>query len=286
LRIGRIGHRNRFVLCTGNPRWIEGTMEQINQTVRAIRKRIAELSFYAKSAHFGSSLSCIEILDAILRVANIHPENLTAADRDRLIVSKGHAAMGVYATLEAHGLLSSALLSDYLGEGTALWGHVTRTVAAPIIDASTGALGHGLGLALGYAQAYRLKALPGTVYCVLSDGELDEGSTWEAVLFAGARHFDNLVAMVDYNKIQSLDRVDNVFPLEPLLEKWRAFRWEAERVDGHDSDALLQAISRRTKGKPHVILADTIKGKGVSRIENTVESHYRPALADDAAIFV
>ncbi|NJL07159.1 MAG: transketolase [Methylacidiphilales bacterium] len=259
--------------------------DQIDRTARSIRRRIAELSCHAKSAHFGSSLSCVEILDAILRVANIHPGNLTAADRDRLVVSKGHAAMGVYAALEVHGLLPRALLADYLGDGSALWGHVTRTAAAPVIDASTGSLGHGLGLALGYAQGYRLTRRDGTVFCVLSDGELDEGSTWEAVLYAGARRFDNLVAVVDDNKIQSLDHVVNVLPLEPLLEKWRAFHWDAVSVDGHDSGALLAALRRPRGGAPRVIIAHTVKGRGVPRIENTVASHYKPALADDADLF-
>lgn len=260
-------------------------MLQTETTVKAIRKRIAQLSFHAKSAHFGSSLSCVEILDAILRVADITPANVTAPDRDRLIISKGHAAMGVYAALEAHGLLPSEMLADYLGDGTALWGHVTRSQAAPAIDASSGSLGHGLGLALGFAQAYRLRRIPSKVYCVLSDGELDEGTNWEAILFAGARKFDALNVVIDYNKIQSLDFVESVLPLEPLADKWRAFQWEVDIVDGHNSEALVQALSRQTSGKPRVVIAHTVKGKGVARIENTVASHYKPALAEDAALF-
>jgi transketolase len=260
-------------------------MDDIAQTVRAIRKRVAELSHAANSAHFGSSLSCVEILDAILRVSNIRSGNTAAPNRDRLVVSKGHAAMAYYATLAAHGLLQPDLLKDYLGDGTALWGHVTRTPAAPVIDASTGSLGHGLSLGLGFAQAYRLKKDEATVFCVLSDGELDEGSTWEAALFAGSRQFGNLVAVVDYNKIQSLDRVDNVLPLEPLADKWRAFRWEAEAVDGHDSAALMAALGKPRIGRPRVVIAHTVKGRGVPRIEDTVASHYKAALAEDAALF-
>ena len=260
-------------------------MDEIAKTVRAIRKRVVELSSSAKSAHFGSSLSCIEILDAILRVSDIRPQNLSAPGRDRLIVSKGHAAMGYYAALDAYGLLPDGALADYLGDGTVLWGHVTRAAGVPAVDASTGSLGHGLSLAVGYAMGYRLKKLDGRVFCVLSDGELDEGSTWEAILFAGVHGFENLIAVVDYNKIQSLDRVENVLPLEPLADKWRAFRWEVEITNGHDSNLLMRALCKPCLGVPRVILADTIKGKGVPRIEDTVASHYRPAQAEDAILF-
>ena len=152
-------------------------MDDTALAARAIRKCVAQMSHRANSAHFGSSLSCVEILDAILRVSNIRPETITAPDRDRLVVSKGHAAMGYYAALAVHGLISFDLLHNYLGDATALWGHVTRSPVAPAIDASTGSLGHGLSLALGFAQAYRLRGIDAKVFCVLSDGELDEGST-------------------------------------------------------------------------------------------------------------
>lgn len=252
----------------------------------AIRKEIARMSCTAKSAHFGSALSCVEILQAIVEVSNIRPDNVSAPDRDRLIVSKGHAAMGYYAVMRAYGLMPPELAANYLGDGTALWGHVTRSAQAPVIDASSGSLGHGLGLALGYAQAYRLHDWPGRIFCVLSDGEQDEGSTWEAVLYAGARTFDNLTAVVDYNKIQSLDHVANVLPLEPLADKWRAFHWNVEEVvQGHDPVAIAAALRRAVPGKPHVVICHTVKGKGVARIENTVASHYKPALESDMELF-
>jgi transketolase len=243
------------------------------------------MSHQANSAHFGSSLSCVEIISAILTASNIRPDTVAQPDRDRLIMSKGHAAMGYYAALNAHGLIDDKHLENYLGNGTALWGHVTRTEDVPVIDASTGSLGHGLGLALGYAEAYRLQHYKGRIFCVLSDGELDEGATWEAALYAGARAFDNIVAVVDYNKIQSLDRVDDVLPLAPLPDKWLAFRWSVEEIDGHDEQALIAELSKPSAGKPRVVLAHTVKGKGVPRIENTVASHYTPAQAGDAALF-
>lgn len=246
-----------------------------------IRQTIARLSASAQSAHFGSSLSCVEILNAILTVSNIAPDTVNAADRDRLIMSKGHAAMAYYAVMSAHDLIPPKELENYLKDNTILWGHVTRATEIPVIDASTGSLGHGLSLAVGYAQAYLLRRLAGRIYCVLSDGELDEGCTWEAILFAGARNFENLTAVIDYNKIQSLDRIDNVLSLSPLIDKWRSFRWDAIEVDGHDMRELIGTLGRSHPERPLVIIAHTIKGKGVPSIENTVSSHYKPATPED-----
>ncbi len=251
---------------------------------RAIRARIAAVSKAAKSAHFGSSLSCVEILHAIVAASNIRPSNAAAPDRDRLILSKGHAAMAYYAVMEAYKLIDAKHLERYLENDTALWGHITRSEAIPVIDASSGSLGHGLGLSVGYAQAYRLRRWSGRIYCVLSDGELDEGSTWEAALFAGAKRFDGLRVVIDYNKIQSLDHVANVMDLEPLHDKWRAFGWSTSDVDGHDGNAISAALrSPIDQSRPHSIVAHTVKGKGVTGIENTIASHYKPATDADVA---
>lgn len=246
------------------------------------RRRIVSMSLAAKSAHLGSSLSAVEILDATFAASNLSPDNASAAMRDRIVFSKGHAAMGYYATLEQYGLIDGARLDVYLKDGTALWGHVTLTPEVPAIDASSGSLGHGLSLATGFALGHRLRQRDDLrVFCILSDGECDEGATWEAAMFAGARKLDRLVAIVDYNHIQSLAATKDVMDLEPFADKWRAFGWEAREVDGHDSAALKTAIDAPTLGKPRAVLAHTVKGKGVPRIENTVESHYRPAVAAD-----
>jgi len=250
----------------------------------SIRYRIALLSRDAKSAHLGSSLSCVEILNAIVAVSNIRPDTLRSIDRDRLIMSKGHAAMGYYAVMAAYGLIEPDHLANYLGNSTALWGHVTRTPQVPVIDASTGSLGHGMGLTVGYALAYRLRGWTGRSFCVLSDGELDEGSTWEAAMFAGARQLDSVTAVIDYNKIQSLERVVDVMDLEPLADKWRSFRWHVSEVDGHDLSALGDALSSDSGDRPRLIIAHTTKGKGIERLENTVESHYRPATDADVDV--
>ena len=246
------------------------------------RRRAIAMSHHAKSAHIGSSLSCIEILDAVFAASNLRSGNAAAPERDRIVFSKGHAAMAYYATLEQHGLIDPAMLDRYLEPGTNLWGHVTLTPAVPAIDASSGSLGHGLSIAAGFALAHRLKTRGDLrVFCILSDGECDEGSTWEAVLFAGARALDGLTAIVDYNHIQSLAPVGDVLDLEPFADKWRAFGWMVTRVDGHYWTALSAALARPHPDRPHVILADTVKGKGIPRIENTVASHYKPALACD-----
>lgn len=250
----------------------------------AIRRRAISMSHRANSAHLGSSLSAVEILDAIYATADITQENAGATLRDRVVFSKGHAAMAYYATLESHGLLEPGHLDVYLKDGTALWGHVTRTPAVPAIDASSGSLGHGLSLAVGFALGHRLNNRDDLrVWCVLSDGECDEGATWEAALFAGAKCLDRLTAIVDYNKIQSLEHTATVMDLEPFADKWRAFRWDVREIDGHDWTALASAIAKPPTGRPRMILAHTVKGRGIPRIENTVASHYKPALAEDLA---
>jgi len=247
----------------------------------AARRRVAAMSHRANSAHLGSSLSCIEIVDAVFTHSDLSPQTAASQNRDRIVFSKGHAAMAWYSLLEQHGMLDGAKLDVYLQSGTTLWGHVTLTKDVPAIDASSGSLGHGLPLAVGFALGHRLRKQDHGVYCILSDGECDEGSTWEAAMFAGARKLERLTAIIDYNHIQSLAATRDVMDLEPFGDKWRAFGWTAIEVDGHDEDALLAALDAPRDGKPLVVLAHTVKGKGIPRIENTVASHYKPALASD-----
>ena len=192
--------------------------------------------------------------------------------------------MAYYATLEQHGLVDAAQLDSYLRDGSKLWGHVSITAGVPAIDASTGSLGHGLSLAAGFALGHVLQGSGAlNTYSVLSDGECNEGATWEAAMFAGARRLERLTAVVDYNHIQSLAPTALVMDLEPFGAKWRAFGWHAIEVDGHDWSALTAALRVPVNGRPRVILAHTIKGRGIARIENTVASHYKPALAADLA---
>jgi transketolase len=258
-------------------------MESVDEARRrctGIRRRIAEMSISARSAHFGSSLSCVDLLDAIVAGSDIRIETAERADRDHIIVSKGHAAMAVYATYEAWGLIPTSAIENYLKDGSSLWGHVTRTPGYPVIDASTGSLGHGLGHAVGRALGARLRDWGARSFCLLSDGECDEGSIWEAALFAAHHSLSNLVAIIDYNKIQSIGKVSEVMALEPFAAKWEAFGWRASEIDGHDRGAIANALELRPS-RPHVIIAHTVKGKGVPRIEGTVSSHYHPATSED-----
>ncbi|MDH3703555.1 MAG: transketolase [Alphaproteobacteria bacterium] len=251
----------------------------------SVRRRIAEISHASNSAHFGSSLSCVEILDSIFQVSGVSVRIASDHDKPRIIMSKGHAAMVYYATLEAYGLIPGRALDRYLADGSTLWGHVTKTDAVPAIDVSTGSLGHGLSLSAGFALGHRLNRQDAAVYCVLSDGECDEGATWEAAHFAGHHRFDRLTAVIDYNKIQSLDRVEDVLSLEPFADKWRSFGWSVDEVDGHDPWSIDAAIAGPRDGRPLAVIAHTVKGKGVPRIEDTVASHYHPATAEDSSGF-
>lgn len=252
---------------------------------KKIRKDIIAMSHNSNSAHLGSSLSCVELMDAMVRTSNISPENAGQENQEVIIISKGHSAMAYYVVLSHNDLLDKKHIENYLQDESHLWGHISTTPVAPVIDYSSGSLGHGLGIACGHALGYKLNNIDKKVYVLLSDGECNEGSIWEAILFAQHHKLDNIVVIIDYNKIQSIGNCDDVMNPEPILDKWKSFNWNTIEIDGHDYSAVENALSKTTKGKPTVILAHTIKGKGIERIENTVESHYKPALAEDLDIF-
>ena len=249
-----------------------------------IRQTIVEMSHHARSAHLGSSLSCVEILDSVVAASTLRRDTASLSDRDRIVVSKGHAAMALYATLHVWGMIERKHISAYLENGTALWGHVTRSPEVPAIDCSTGSLGHGLSYATGLALGCRLRKSTSRVFCILSDGECDEGATWEAALFAGHHGLSNLTAVVDYNKIQSIGTTAEVLDLEPFEAKWSSFRWSVQSTDGHDPASLESALAQ-PRPAPRMVLAHTVKGKGIARIENTVASHYHPATDADREEF-
>lgn len=247
------------------------------------RKSVLEMAYNAKSAHTGGSLSCVEILTTLyFAIMKVDPLRPFASERDRLVFSKAHDCKALFAVLAERGFFPKSKLSAYEQDG-GLPGHATRT-AVPGVEISAGSLGHGLSIATGMALSARLDQKKHRVFAVLSDGECDEGSTWEAALFAGHHHLDNLVAIVDYNKIQSYGRTEDVLDLEPFISKWQSFRWEALEVDGHDTEKLtkvLQKIPYRT-GKPSVLIAHTIKGNGGPiNHRNKVSSHYKPPTKEE-----
>ncbi|HEV3232413.1 MAG TPA: transketolase [Candidatus Dormibacteraeota bacterium] len=241
-----------------------------------IRVHSLEMVHRARAAHIGSSLSIADILAVLYDgVLNVDPKNPSDPGRDRLFLGKGHAAAALYAALAEAGFFPVEMLRTYCADGSRLAGHVTHA-GVPGVEASFGSLGHGLPIACGNALALRGDGNPARVFAILSDGECDEGSTWEACLFAGSHGLGNLVAIVDYNRIQSLGRVEEVMDLEPLSDKWRAFGWAVVEVDGHDHAQLRAALAGPADagGRPRCVLAHTVKGKGVSFMEDRLAWHY------------
>ncbi len=210
------------------------------------------------------------------------PDGPSWIERDRFILSKGHAGAGVYAVLAESGFFSTDKLRTYYQDGSDLSGHVSHK-GIPGVELSTGSLGHGLSVGAGMALAAKLEDRKHRVFVLLSDGECDEGSNWEAILFAAHHRLENLVAIVDYNKIQSLSSVAETLELEPFVEKWSSFGWGVRQVDGHDHNELGQVLKTIPfmPGHPSVLIAHTVKGKGVSFMENTVLWHYRCARGEE-----
>jgi transketolase len=235
----------------------------------------------AGASHVGSCLSAVDLLAVLYGGAlRVDPARPDWPERDRFLQSKGHAAAALYATLAECGFFPVADLDTYSRDGSPLTGHVSHHV--PGVELSTGSLGHGLPVGCGMALAGKRGGDSYRVFVLLSDGELDEGSNWEAALFAGHHRLDNLVAVVDYNKIQSFGRVEDVLGLEPLADKWRAFNWAVREVDGHDMGAVQRLLGSVPwePGRPGVLLAHTIKGKGVSFMEDRLAWHYKTPTAE------
>jgi len=231
---------------------------------------------HANTSHIGSCFSMADILAVLYGgILRVDPDRPEWPDRDRFILSKGHAAAAVYATLAERGFFPKEWLEKYCDDDSPLMGHINHKV--PGVEVSTGSLGHGLPIGCGMALAGKEKKNPFRVFVLLSDGEMDEGSNWESILFASHHRLDNLTAIVDYNKIQSFGRVKDVLELEPLAAKWNAFNWAVKEIDGHDLQEIKEILSAIPfeKGRPSVIIAHTVKGKGVSFMEDQLAWHYK-----------
>ena len=251
--------------------------KNIKLLAKQIRLDLLKMIFNAQSSHIGSSLSIVDLL-AILYGKNIikyKANNPNLISRDRLILSKGHAAAALYATLANVGYFSNKRLLQYGLNNSKFLAHASHHI--PGVEFSTGSLGHGLSYGCGLALAYKRKNSSNRVFVINSDGEMAEGSNWEAILFASHHKLDNLVLIIDYNKLQSFDSIEATLKLEPLRDKFMSFGWNIFEVDGHNyqqiENALLKAKS--ITGKPICIIANTIKGKGISFMENKVEWHYK-----------
>jgi transketolase len=249
---------------------------------RRIRARIVRMSHDGQAPHLGSALSCVDILTAIYwSAAAVTPDSASSPDRDRVILSKGHAAAALYATLAERGFFDRDLLNTYAKDGSRLPEQMSPA-CVPGVEAATGSLGHGLSLGLGMALAGRIQHRDYRVWVVLSDGECNEGSVWEAAMFAAAQRLDRVTALIDYNRWQATGRSDEILQLQPLDEKWRAFGWSVQVVDGHDPAALVEAlVPADTGGLPRAIVARTVKGRGVSFMEDDNNWHYRIPNADE-----
>lgn len=246
-----------------------------------IRRATLEMVHRVDASHVGGGLSMTDILAVLYRdILKIKPEQPAWPDRDRFILSKGHACAALYATLALRGFFPVEELLSYGRDGSRLMAHVSHKV--PGAEFSTGSLGHGLPFGCGRALAAKRTGREWRVFVMLSDGELDEGSNWEAILFAPQHRLDNLVAIVDYNQIQSLGNVSDILELGPLADKFRAFRWAIREIDGHDHAAIREALTSLPwePGRPSCLIAHTVKGKGVSFMENQLPWHYKSPNAE------
>jgi transketolase len=264
----------------------EPDVESLKRQAAELRFQVIQISHKAGAAHLASCLSCIDVLTAAYwHVLDIDPANPTDPKRDRFILSKGHAAMALYSTLAYRGFFPRELLDTYGQDGGKLAEHPPANIL-PGVEAATGSLGHGLPIACGHALAARVMGVePYRVFALLSDGECNEGSVWEAAMFAAGQKLDNLTVIVDYNKWQATARSNDTLALSPLREKWESFGWDAHQIDGHDIGALARAMDApNTSGKPVALIADTIKGKGVSFMEDDNNWHYRAPTADEVVL--
>ena len=238
-----------------------------------LRKQTLKAIYEAGAGHTGGSLSCLDILNVLYnRILNVSPENFSSLNRDRYVQSKGHSVEALYAVLADRGFFPEADLKTICHYQSHFVGHPTRHT--PGIEMNTGALGHGLPICIGMALAGKLDGAKYRVFTLLGDGELAEGSNWEAGLAAAHYKLDNLVAILDHNTLQISGHTRDVMSNEPLDEKWRAFGWEVRNVDGHDYAALTKALTDPSSGKPIFVIANTVKGKGVSFMENVTKWHH------------
>ena len=242
-----------------------------------IRRHGIEMTHLSHGSHIASILSVADIVAVLYNdVANVSPENLKDPNRDRVILSKGHAGASIYAALAEKGFFDREELKTHYADGSRLSGHVSHK-GVPGVEFSTGSLGHGVCVGAGMALNAKIENAPYYTYAIVGDGECDEGSVWEMALFANQFKLNQLVVIVDHNKMQSLDFCENTLSLSPFAEKWKSFGWNVLDIDGHDHDQIRSALNKakESKDKPTVIIANTVKGKGVSFMEFDILWHYR-----------
>ena len=249
----------------------------LSSTAQLLRRRLVTTSSVAKIPHLGSCLSCVDLLVYLYWVElNIDPANPDGSDRDRFLLSKGHGAPILFQVLAERGFFPISDLEGFGKPGSVFHEHPPKPGYIPGVEAATGSLGHGLPMALGMALASRIQGSSSRSFALLSDGECNEGSIWEAALLAGSQKINTLTAIIDYNKWQATGRSQEVMALEPLADKWSAFGWHSQEIDGHDFLQMQNAFkaARSELSRPSVIIAHTVKGKGVSFMEDDNNWHY------------
>tara|TARA_Y100000294_G_scaffold83443_1_gene78337 strand:+ start:283 stop:1110 length:828 start_codon:yes stop_codon:yes gene_type:complete len=250
---------------------------ELEEVAKKIRKKIFLMSHRAGSGHIAPSFSSIDILVALyFKILKLDKDNYNDENRDRFILSKGHASAALYAILAERGIIEKDIVETFCQKDSILGAHPEAHLI-PGVELSTGSLGHGLSFGAGVALAGKIDKKNYRVLVLLSDGECQEGSTWEGAMFASHHKLDNLVAIVDYNKLQSLGRIEDILSLKPFSDKWKSFGWSVREVDGHDIAQIIDTLDSLpfTKNKPNVLIAHTIKGKGISFMENVPLWHYR-----------
>ena len=253
-------------------------LEELRRIASEVRGSIITNSHKTKTPHLGSCLSCVDILVAIyFRTLRINPEKPKDPGRDRFILSKGHGAAALFQVLAKKGFYPESMLDSYGENGSLFAEHPPAPDHLAGIEAATGSLGHGLPIGLGIALSARIQKQDYNVVALLSDGECNEGSIWEAAMMAAAKKVDNLMVIIDFNKWQATGRSEEILALTPLVDKWRAFGWDTCEIDGHDMGQLIDVLTKEknSEGKPIAVIAHTVKGKGVSFMEDDNNWHYR-----------
>ncbi|WP_328832926.1 transketolase [Streptomyces sp. NBC_00252] len=248
---------------------------ELRERATRIREHVADMCAGPEGGHLGGAYSAADIMTALyFDVMNLDPDRPDAPERDRFVLSKGHAAVGLYATLAERGYLPVDELATYARPGSRLMGHPVRAV--PGVEAATGSLGHGLALGCGFALGARLDGHDSRTFVLMGDGELQEGSVWEAAIGAASLGLDRLVAVVDRNSLQLTGDTDSIAAMEPLADRWRGFGWAVQEADGHDLATLVRALGTTPwePGRPSVLIARTVKGRGLPFLEGRTACHY------------
>ena len=260
-------------------------MTDIAEIAKDIRKKVYQIAHFAGGGHMGAAFSMTDIISVLYfdDVLKYDAKNPEWKDRDKFILSKGHASYALYAVLAKAGYFAEEELWRVGQVGSKFGGH-PKMHDIPGVEASTGALGHGLSFAIGIAYANKVDYKDSHVYVALGDGECQEGSIWEGALSAPTLELDNLTVIVDHNKLQAMDDLENIVRMKPFADKWKAFGWNVVEIDGHNYTEIKEALLTRQEGKPTLVIANTVKGKGVSFMENVPIWHYRMPNDDELAV--